>query len=130
MNKLKTMLCLAMLGGIGLWGCDDSSSARSHETHVFSSWVESFHSDSASSSIDKKSSGNEASAKDESSSSDAKSSSSAKETKGSSDSKSSSSVKTDDSSSSLSTCPPEKEGKTKMVAFTGVTYICTDGYWI
>jgi uncharacterized protein (TIGR02145 family) len=58
------------------------------------------------------------------------SSSSAKETKNSSDSKSSSSVKADDSSSSLSTCPPEKEGKTKMVAFTGVTYICTDGYWI
>ena len=116
--------------------CDDSSSASSDETGTSSSSVETSDLDESSSSVDKKSSGNESTEKDKSSSSVKDSdpadvsSSSAKETKNSSDSKSSSSVKSDDSSSSLSTCPPEKEGKTKMVAFTGVTYICTDGYWI
>jgi uncharacterized protein (TIGR02145 family) len=116
--------------------CDDSSSASSDETGVSSSSVETSDLDESSSSVDKKSSGNESTEKDKSSSSVKGSepvevsSSSSKETKDSSDSKSSSSVKADDSSSSLSTCPPEKEGKTKMVAFTGVTYICTDGYWI
>ena len=30
MNKFKTLLFLAMFGGIGLWGCDDSSSASSN----------------------------------------------------------------------------------------------------
>ena len=116
--------------------CDDSSSASSDETGTSSSSVETSDLDESSSSVDKKSSGNESTEKDKSSSSVKGSepvevsSSSAKETKNSSDSKSSSSVKSDDSSSSLSTCPPEKEGKTKTVAFTGVTYICTDGYWI
>ncbi len=116
-----------------LSACDDSSSASegNNETSAVessSSVKDSDSTEESSSSIDKKSSGSET--KDKSSSSENKSSSSAKETKDSSDSKSSSSVKSDDSSSSLSTCPPEKEGKTKMVAFTGVTYICTDGYWI
>ena len=135
MNKFKTLLFLAVFGGIGLWGCDDSSSASSDETGVSSSSVESSDSES-SSAVDKKSSGEEAYEKDKSSSSfkgsepAELSSSSAKETKNSSDSKSSSSVKSDDSSSSLSTCPPEKEGKTKMVAFTGVTSICPAGYCI
>jgi uncharacterized protein (TIGR02145 family) len=116
--------------------CDDSLSASSDETGTSSSSVETSDLDESSSSVDKKSSGNESTEKDKSSSSVKGSepvevsSSSSKETKDSSDSKSSSSVKADDSSSSLSTCPPEKEGKTKMVAFTGVTYICTDGYWI
>ena len=124
-----------------LSACDDSSSASddNNETSAVessSSVKDSDSTEESSSSIDKKSSGNESTEKDKSSSSVKGSepvevsSSSAKETKNSSDSKSSSSVKADDSSSSLSTCPPEKEGKTKMVAFTGVTYICTDGYWI
>lgn len=105
MNKFKTLLFLAVFGGIGLWGCDDSSSASSDETGVSSSSVESSDSES-SSAVDKKSSGEEANEKDKSSSSfkgsepAEVSSSSAKETKNSSDSKSSSSVKTDDSSSS------------------------------
>ena len=30
MNKFKTLLFLAVFGGIGLWGCDDSSSASSN----------------------------------------------------------------------------------------------------
>ena len=97
MNKFKTLLFLAVFGGIGLWGCDDSSSASSDETGVSCSSVESSDSEE-SSSVDKKSSGNET--KDKSSSSENKSSSSIKETKNSSDSKSSSSVKSDDSSSS------------------------------
>ncbi len=124
-----------------LSACDDSSSASgdNNETSAVessSSVKDSDSTEESSSSIDKKSSGNESTEKDNSSSSFKGSepvevsSSSAKETKDSSDSKSSSSVKSGDSSSSLSTCPPEKEGKTKMVAFTGVTYICTDGYWI
>ncbi|PJJ42283.1 FISUMP domain-containing protein [Hallerella succinigenes] len=130
----KQSLTIFMLAAFfALWGCDDSSSASgdNNETSAVESSSSVRDSDSteeSSSSIDKKSSGNET--KDKSSSSENKSSSSIKETKNSSDSKSSSSVKSDDSSSSLSICPPEKEGKTKMVAFTGVTYICTDGYWI
>ena len=113
-----------------LTACDDSSSASSDETGVSSSSVESPDSSVTLSGASAESNGSSNETKDKSSSSDTKSSSSAKETKNSSDSKSSSSVKSGDSSSSLSTCPPEKEGKTKMVAFTGVTYICTDGYWI
>lgn len=93
MNKFKTLLFLAVFGGIGLWGCDDSSSASSDETDVSSSSVEYFDSES-SSSVDKKSSGNESTEKDK------YSSSSVKETQNSSDSKSSSSVKSGDSSSS------------------------------
>lgn len=98
MNKFKTLLFLAVFGGIGLWGCDDSSSATEDNNEIPA--VES------SSSVDKKSSGNESTEKDKSSSSvkgsepAEVSSSSAKETKNSSDSKSSSSVKSDDSSSS------------------------------
>ena len=98
MNKFKTLLFLAVFGGIGLWGCDDSSSASSDETGVSCSSVESSDSEESSSSVDKKSSGNET--KDKYSSSENKSSSSIKETKNSSDSKSSSSVKSGDSSSS------------------------------
>lgn len=90
MNKFKTLLFLAVFGGIGLWGCDDSSSASEDNNEIPA--VES------SSSVDKKSSGNET--KDKYSSSDNKSSSSIKGTKNSSDSKSSSSVKTGESSSS------------------------------
>ena len=103
MNKFKTLLFLAVFGGIGLWGCDDSSSAsegnnESSAVESSSSVKDSDSTEESSSSIDKKSSGNET--KDKSSSSENKSSSSAKETKNSSDSKSSSSVKSDDSSSS------------------------------
>ena len=103
MNKFKTLLFLAVFGGIGLWGCDDSSSASddNNETSAVessSSVKDSDSTEESSSSIDKKSSGNET--KDKSSSSENKSSSSAKETKVSSDSKSSSSVKSGESSSS------------------------------
>ena len=103
MNKFKTLLFLALFGGIGLCGCDDSSSASddNNETSAVessSSVKDSDSTEESSSSIDKKSSGNET--KDKSSSSDTKSSSSTKESKVSSDSKSSSSVKSDDSSSS------------------------------
>lgn len=98
MNKFKTLLFLAVFGGIGLWGCDDSSSATEDNNEIPA--VES------SSSVDKKSSGNETSEKDKYSSSVKGSepvevsSSSVKETQNSSDSKSSSSVKSGDSSSS------------------------------
>ena len=111
MNKFKTLLFLAVFGGIGLWGCDDSSSASgdNNETSAVessSSVKDSDSTEESSSSIDKKSSGNESTEKDKSSSSVKGSepvevsSSSAKETKNSSDSKSSSSVKSDESSSS------------------------------
>jgi len=111
MNKFKTLLFLAVFGGIGLWGCDDSSSASegNNETSAVessSSVKDSDSTEESSSSIDKKSSGNESTEKDKSSSSVKGSepvevsSSSAKESKNSSDSKSSSSVKSEDSSSS------------------------------
>lgn len=92
MNKFKTLLFLAVFGGIGLWGCDDSSSASSNGPDE-NATVE-----SSSSSICKD-------CDDESSSSTKKIESSADaETGKSSSSKenrtSSSSVKTDDSSSS------------------------------
>ena len=125
-----------LAASFALSACDDSSSASSDETGTSSSSVESPDSSVTLSGASAESNGSSNETKDKSSSSVKGSepvevsSSSAKETKNSSDSKSSSSVKSGDSSSSLSTCPPEKEGKTKMVAFTGVTYICTDGYWI
>lgn len=105
MNKFKTLLFLAVFGGIGLWGCDDSSSASDDNNEISavessSSVKDSDSTEESSSSIDKKSSGNESTEKDKSSSRENKSSSSTKETKNSSDSKSSSSVKTSDSSSS------------------------------
>lgn len=78
-----------------------------------------------------KKAGASSSVEKESSSSQAFSSSSMKDTTDPLESLSSSSVESGVlSSSSLSTCPPEKEGKIKIVAFTGVTYICTEGYWI
>ena len=99
MNKFKTLLFLAVFGGIGLWGCDDSSSAGGDGPDENAA-VDSSSSickdcdDESSSSTKKIESSDE---KDVGTSSDAKtdesSSSKGKET-------SSSSVKTDDSSSS------------------------------
>ena len=126
MNKFKTLLFLALFGGIGLCGCDDSSSASegNNETSAVessSSVKDSDSTEESSSSIDKKSSGNET--KDKSSSSENKSSSSIKETKNSSDSKSSSSVKSgdssssnkDNSSSSVSSSSSEKQSSSSSV---------------
>ena len=99
MNKFKTLLFLAVFGGIGLWGCDDSSSASSNgpdeNAAVDSSSSICKDCDNESSSSTKKIESSDE--KDVGTSSDAKtdesSSSKGKET-------SSSSVKTDDSSSS------------------------------
>ena len=109
MNKFKTLLFLAVFGGIGLWGCDDSSSASSNGPDENAA-VDSSSSvckdcedgDGSSSSAKKIESSDE---KDVGTSSDAKtdesSSSKGKETSSSSEkSVSSSSVKTGDSSSS------------------------------
>lgn len=134
MNKFKTLLFLAMFGGIGLWGCDDSSSASddNNETSAVESSSSVKDSDStevSSSSIDKKSSGNET--KDKSSSSENKSSSSIKETKNSSDSKSSSSVKSEDSSSSKKDASSSSEDsssseKTSSTSVESSQSICYD----
>lgn len=108
MNKFKTLLFLAVFSGIGLWGCDDSSSASegNNETSAVESSSSEMDSDStevSSSSIDKKSSGNETKEKDESSSSSVVSSSSQKVVSSSSDKEtSSSSVKANSSESSSS----------------------------
>ena len=99
MNKFKTLLFLAVFGGIGLWGCDDSSSASSNgpdeNAAVDSSSSICKDCDDESSSSDKKI---ESSAeKDVESSDDAETGkSSSSKGKGTS----SSSVKTSDSSSS------------------------------
>src|SRR5574344_2147302 len=126
MNKFKTLLFLAVFGGIGLWGCDDSSSASSNgpdENATVESSSSVKHSDPAeesSSSVEKKSSGNETTEKDVSSSSDAKSSSSTTSSSGkevsSSSSKeiSSSSVKTASSGSSSSSKKEESSSSSSI----------------
>jgi len=81
---MKTIKKLGLVSAVAfamfaLSACDDSSSASSDETGVYSSSVESSDSEESSSSVEKKSSGNET--KDQSSSGNAKSSSSVKDTK-------------------------------------------------
>ena len=125
MNKFKTLLFLAVFGGIGLWGCDDSSSASegNNETSAIessSSVKDSDPAEESSSSVEKKSSGNETTEKDVSSSSDAKSSSSTTSSSGkevsSSSSKeiSSSSVKTASSGSSSSSKKEESSSSSSI----------------
>lgn len=99
MNKFKTLLFLAVLGGIGLWGCDDSSSASSNgpdenATVEYSSSICNDCDDESSSSAEKIDSSSETSVGKSSSSMEKITSSSSKK------SESSSSVKTADSSSS------------------------------
>lgn len=125
MNKFKTLLFLAVFGGIGLWGCDDSSSASegNNETSAVessSSVKDSDPAEESSSSVEKKSSGNETTEKDVSSSSDAKSSSSTTSSSGkevsSSSSKeiSSSSVKMASSGSSSSSKKEESSSSSSI----------------
>lgn len=108
MNKFKTLLFLAVFGGIGLWGCDDSSSASSNGPDE-NATVESSSSsickdcdDESSSSAKKIESSAEKGVESSDDAETGKSSSSkGKGTSSSSEkSESSSSVKTDDSSSS------------------------------
>jgi uncharacterized protein (TIGR02145 family) len=108
MNKFNTLLFLAVFGGIGLWGCDDSSSASSNGPDE-NATVESSSSsickdcdDESSSSAKKIESSAEKGVESSDDAETGKSSSSkGKGTSSSSEkSESSSSVKTDDSSSS------------------------------
>ena len=127
MNKFKTLLFLAVFGGIGLWGCDDSSSAS--EGNNETSAVES----SSSTTVNKDKS-SESKTGDEISSSDEQdagntiehSSSSRKTT---SKSESSSSVFDSESSSSegeVFSCT--KEGN--LVKIDGIPHICENGIYV
>ena len=127
MNKFKTLLFLAAFSGIGLWGCDDSSSAT--EDNNETSAVES----SSSTTVNKDKS-SESKTGDEISSSDEQdagntiehSSSSRKTT---SKSESSSSVFDSESSSSegeVFSCT--KEGN--LVKIDGIPHICENGIYV
>ena len=127
MNKFKTLLFLAAFSGIGLWGCDDSSSAT--EDNNETSAVES----SSSTTVNKDKS-SESKTGDEISSSDEPdagntiehSSSSRKTT---SKSESSSSVFDSESSSSegeVFSCT--KEGN--LVKIDGIPHICENGIYV
>jgi uncharacterized protein (TIGR02145 family) len=121
MNKFKTLLFLAVFGGIGLWGCDDSSSVSSNgpdenaAVESSSSVRDADPADESSSSVDKKSSGNETKEKDKSSSSSVVSSSSQKVVSSSSDKEtSSSSVKANSSESSSSSKKNESSSSSSV----------------
>ena len=121
MNKFKTLLFLAVFGGIGLWGCDDSSSASSNgpdenaAVESSSSVRDADPADESSSSVDKKSSGNETKEKDKSSSSSVVSSSSKKVVSSSSDKEtSSSSVKANSLESSSSSKKNESSSSSSV----------------
>ena len=154
MNKFKTLLFLTVFGGIGLWGCDDSSSATSNgpdenaTVESSSSVKDSDSAEESSSSVEKKSSGKETNEKDKSSSSEAKSSSSTTSSSGkevsSSSSKeissssakadkseSSSSSKKNESSSSFDINAPCKYGDMYIEEVDGkkVGYICYEEGW-
>lgn len=127
MNKFKTLLFLAVFGGFGLWGCDDSSSASSNGPD------ENAAAESSSTTVNKgKSSesktGNEISSSDEQDAGNTieHSSSSRKTT---SKSESSSSISGFDSSSSegeVFSCT--KEGN--LVKIDGIPHICENGIYV
>ncbi len=127
MNKFKTLLFLAVFSGIGLWGCDDSSSASSNGPD------ENAAAESSSTTVNKgKSSesktGNEISSSDEQDAGNTieHSSSSRKTT---SKSESSSSISGFDSSSSegeVFSCT--KEGN--LVKIDGIPHICENGIYV
>ena len=128
MNKFKTLLFLAVFSGIGLWGCDDSSSAPSNGPDE-NATVE-----SSSSTVINNGKSSESKTGDEISSSDEQdagntieySSSSRKTT---SKSESSSSISGFDSSSSegeVFSC--SKEGK--LAKIDGIPHICENGVYV
>lgn len=114
--------------------CDDSSSASEdyNETSVVESSSSSSHENGKSS--DSKTKQSSSSIEEQNSSSTEKMSSSSQKT-GMNDKSSSSGLKDEKKSSSSSfleknRCEPEEDGQTYKEAFTGIRYICTDGYWI
>ena len=126
MNKFKTLLFLAVFGGIGLCGCDDSSSASSNgpdENAAAESSSTTVNKDKSSDSKTKQSSSsdeeqNTGNAKEYSSSSRKTS------TKG----ESSSSVEVS-SSSSFPVVDCEREGAILSMA-DGTSFICKDGFLV
>lgn len=131
-GRLITIFLLAAF--FALSACDDSSSASEdyNETSVVESSSSSSHENGKSS--DSKTKQSSSSGEEQNSSSTEKMSSSSQKT-GMNDKSSSSGLKDEKKSSSSSfleknRCEPEEDGQTYKEAFTGIRYICTDGYWI
>lgn len=114
--------------------CDDSSSASDDNNEI--SAVES----SSSTTTDKEKSSDSktkqsSSSSEEQNPSNTENKSSSSQKTGMNDKSSSSGLKDEKKSSSSSfleknRCEPEEDGQTYKEAFTGIRYICTDGYWI
>ena len=131
MNKFKTLLFLAVFGGIGLWGCDDSSSASSNgpdeNAAVDSSSSVCKDCDDESSSSAKKIESSDNQSKDSSSDAKSNSSSSKKE-----NTKNSSSSQKGESSSSEFVFKLCEDGKQKiMISEIDTGYVtCRNNQWV
>lgn len=133
MNKFKTLLFLAVFSGIGLWGCDDSSSASSNgpdeNAAVESSSSVCRNCDDKLSSSNKEIRSSDSQSRD--SSSDEKSNSSSSK-KGNA-TKSSSSVKNDSNSSANILDGDCRDGDTRTNLVSNAVmfyYHCESGEWI
>ena len=130
MNKFKTLLFLAVFGGIGLWGCDDSSSAGGdgpdENAAVDSSSSICKDCDDESSSSTKKIESSDNQSKD--SSSDAKSNSSSSKKENTNNSSSSQKAESSSSEFVFKLC---EDGDTSSNVIAGKIYYnsCKNGQW-
>ena len=132
-GKQSLTICL-LAAFFALSACDDSSSASDDNNEI--SAVES----SSSTTTDKEKSSDSktkqsSSSSEEQNPSNTENKSSSSQKTGMNDKSSSSGLKDEKKSSSSSfleknRCEPEEDGQTYKEAFTGIRYICTDGYWI
>ncbi|MBR2092000.1 MAG: hypothetical protein IKP02_08525 [Paludibacteraceae bacterium] len=129
MNKFKTLLFLAVFSGIGLWGCDDSSSASDDNNGTSAVESSSSMSTDKEKSSDSKTKQSNSSGEEQNSSNTEKMSSSSQ--KNSSKSNSSSSANENESSASSSgSC---KNGETRESDVLGVAIQydhCENGRWV
>ena len=143
MNKFKTLLFLAVFGGIGLWGCDDSSSAcdDNNETSavdssssVKSSSDDSVGSTTVSSNSAKNEQGNDSTEKNNSSNGKSSSSGSDKNKVGVSSSSTVNTTEPESSSSDVvagSRCEKEGDSVYTQWGTADKMYVvkCVDGRW-
>lgn len=129
MNKFKTLLFLAVFSGIGLWGCDDSSSASDDNNETSAVESSSSTSTDKEKSSDSKTKQSNSSGEEQNSSNTEKMSSSSQ--KNSSKSNSSSSIdEKEPRTSSSGSC---KNGETRESDVLGVAIQydhCENGHWV